>query len=170
MSQDGNYLTCQMVTNTLHWYRGSSTTMPIPSAYPSNMVMVESAANHIIKKMGWVLVVNSDLTNGPTTMANHNSIENTSTQRHSKHFMQNRFKFTTELAIRQYNHDNSATKPRPICTHMSGDNRSLTIDETNAIYITHSNSHTEWTGNTHLCVTCKRPIKYSTKNLCVYDY
>jgi hypothetical protein len=57
-----------------------------------------------------VMEIDADLIIGPKTMKNQIVIENTSRQRHSKHFVQNRLKSTTVLATRRRNHADSGTK------------------------------------------------------------
>jgi hypothetical protein len=123
--QDSNYLTFDMVANMLHHiqrvFHHDADTISSPSNMDGQM-----GCKSYYEKMGWVMEIYADLIIGPKTMKNQIVIENTSRQRRSKHFVQNRLKSTTVLATRRHNHADSSTKPWPIRTQMSCDNRSPT--------------------------------------------
>lgn len=123
--QDSNYLTFDMVANMLHHiqrvFHYDADTISSPSNMDSQM-----GCKSYYKKMGWVMEIDADLIIGPKTMNNEIVIENTSRQRHSKHFVQIRPKCTTVLATRRHNHADSSTKTWPISSQMSRDNKSPT--------------------------------------------
>ena len=123
--QDSDYLTFDMVTNMLHHiqrvFHHDADTISSPSNMDGQM-----GCKSYFEKMGWVMEIYADLIIDPKTMKNQIVIENTSRQRRSKHFVQNRPKCTTVLATRRHNHADSSAKLWPICTQMLCDNRSPT--------------------------------------------
>ena len=121
--QDSDYLTFDMVTNMLHHiqrvFHHDADTISSPSNMDGQM-----GCKSYYEKMGWVMEIDADLIIGPKTTKNQIVTENTSRQRHSKHFVQNQPKCITVLATRRHNHADSGTKTWPISTQMSFDNKS----------------------------------------------
>ena len=123
--QDSNYLTFDIVANMLHHiqrvFHYDADTISSPSNMDGQM-----GCKSYFEKMGWVMEIYADLIIDPKTMKNQIVIENTSRQRHSKHFM----KIWPNQPLCWSQDDtivpDSSTKTWPIWTRMSCDNRSLT--------------------------------------------